>query len=115
MSEFTDVTANYELKKVLVVGEIYEIRQCKNLRTHESLTVKVYRKHDLTDVMYEMIQRELDLLKRIEHPNIITVHNVLEDIDKVYIFIDEIHGQDLFSYIITKKNLSEIECATIAS
>ena len=62
-----------------------------------------------------MIKREIDLLKRLDHPNIMKIHNMIEDEDRVYLVTDNIKGQNLFSYIILKTQLTEAETAAIAS
>ena len=49
-----------------------------------------------------MIKREIDLLKRLDHPNLIKIHNIIEDEDRIYLITDNIRGQNLFSHIIMK-------------
>lgn len=53
--------------------------------------VKVYRKLELTEQNFEMIAREIELLKKLDHPNIIKVHAVIEDVYKIYMIIDDIN------------------------
>ena len=96
-------------------GELYEIRECKDINTSETKAVKIYRKVELTVESIEMIKREIDLLKRLDHPNIMKIHNMIEDEDRVYLVTDNIKGQNLFSYIILKTQLTEAETAAIAS
>ena len=84
------------------VGELYEIRQCKDLNTGEFLAVKIFRKVELTPGAVEMIKQEIDLLRKIDHPNIMKIHNVIEDEDRIYLVTDDIKGPNLFSYIILK-------------
>ena len=77
--------------------------------------VKVYRKLELTDHTIELIKREIDLLKKLDHPNIIKLHNVIEDVDRIYLIIDDIRGSNLFSHIIVRKQLPEAETSAIAA
>ena len=83
-------------------GELYEIRECRDMNTNEQLSVKIYRKVELTPESIVMIKREIDLLKRLDHPNIMKIHNMIEDEDRIYLITDNIKGQSLFSYIILK-------------
>ena len=51
---------------------------------------------------------EIEILKQIDHPNIIKLFDVFED-DKFYCLIFEfMQGGDLYDYIEEKKNLPEI-------
>lgn len=55
------------------------------------LAVKVYRKLELTERNFEMIAREIELLKKLDHPNIIKVHAVIEDMDRIYLIINDLN------------------------
>ena len=83
-------------------GDLYEIRDCRDLHTNEVKAVKIYRKVELTLVNIEMIKREIDLLKRLDHPNIMKIHSVIEDEDRIYIITDSMRGPNLFRHIIIK-------------
>ena len=72
------------------------------MNTGEIKAVKIYRKVELTPDSIHMIKREIDLLKRLDHPNLIKIHNIIEDEDRIYLITDNIRGQNLFSHIIMK-------------
>ena len=57
----------------------------------------------MTESNFKMIAREIELLKRLDHPNIIKVHAVIEDVERIYMIIDDINGVNLFSHIISKQ------------
>ena len=93
----------YELtKKLRATGELYDIRQCKDINTAELKAVKIYRKVELTPEAIDMIKREIELLKKLDHPNIMKIHNIIEDEDRVYLVTDDFNGPNLFSHIIIK-------------
>ena len=62
-----------------------------------------------------MIKRELDLLKRLDHPNLMTIHDIVEDVDRIYLVTDNIKGPNLFNFIIEKYKLREDDTAAIAA
>lgn len=107
---------NFELsKKLRSAGELYEIRQCRDINTGESRAVKIFRKVELTPIAIETIKREVSLLRELDHPNIMKIHQVIEDADRIYLITDDFRGLNLFSHIILKNRLSETETATIAA
>lgn len=77
--------------------------------------MKIFRKVELTPVTIEMIKQEIKLLKSLDHPNIMKIHAVIEDQDRIYLITDDVKGQNLFNHIIYKNKLSENETATIAA
>ena len=77
--------------------------------------MKTFRKSELTKEIVEMIKREIELLMRLDHPNLCKVYDLVEDQEKIYLLIDDYQGQNLFEYIMEKNSLSERETASIAS
>jgi serine/threonine protein kinase len=61
-------------RKCIARGEICEIRQCKDKRSGEVKTAKVFRKSDLSDQALELVLKELRTLSKCDHPNIVKVH-----------------------------------------
>lgn len=58
--------------------------------------------------------REFEILKDLEHPNIIRLEKVFWSVNTFYIFQELVTGGDLFSYIESKGNrLPDIEAAVI--
>ena len=62
-----------------------------------------------------MIKSEIALMKKLDHPNIMKIHNIIEDEYKIYVITDDIRGPNLFSYVIIKNQLNESDTASIAS
>ena len=46
-----------------------------------------------------MLRKEIYLSRVLDHPNIVRIHQVLEDEDKIYLIMDDIKGQSLFFYL----------------
>jgi serine/threonine protein kinase len=53
--------------------------------------------------------REIDILMKLKHPCIISLHQVIHHKQKLYIVMDYIHGTDLMQYIQANNGLSEKE------
>ena len=85
------------------------------MNTNELKSVKIYRKVELTQHAIKMIKSEIALMKKLDHPNIMKIHNIIEDEYKIYVITDDIRGPNLFSYVIIKNQLNESDTASIAS
>jgi calcium-dependent protein kinase len=81
-------------------GELFDIRQCCDLKSGENRGVKIFRKAELDEHRLNLIKKEITLMRDLDHPNIIKVHDIIEDVSKIYLIIDEIKGQNLFQYIL---------------
>ena len=96
-------------------GEFYDIIQVRDKYTNEFRAMKTFRKSELTDDIVKMMKREIELLMRLDHPNLCKIYDLIEDQEKVYLLIDDYKGQNLFEYIMARNSLKESETASIAS
>ena len=62
-----------------------------------------------------MIKNEIEMTKKLDHPNICRVYNIIEDTDKIYLIIDQLNGGSLFKHIFEKNCLKEGDAAAIVS
>ena len=55
------------------------------------------------------IEREIEILKKVKHPNIVQLYSVIEAEKQIFLIMEYIKGEELFQYILLKKKLSEEE------
>ncbi|CAK94943.1 unnamed protein product (macronuclear) [Paramecium tetraurelia] len=53
------------------------------------------------------VQREISILKKVNHPNVIKLYEILESESCVYLVMEYVKGGELYEYIIKKKYLPE--------
>ena len=70
------------------------------------------KKMDTSDI--ELMRTEIEILKICQHPNIIRLYDIFENIDYIYIIMEYCPGGDLFSYLEKRKfQLPEVRTAII--
>jgi serine/threonine protein kinase len=75
------------------------VRLCLDKRDQGKYAVKIYEKYKLTDPMKKKAaQREITVLKRLEHPGIISLHDLIDTPKQIYIVTDYIKGISLQQY-----------------
>ncbi len=57
------------------------IHKYSNLKT----AIKIITKKDMTTVDKELVQTEIEILKICQHPNIIRLFDIFENLDYIYI------------------------------
>lgn len=55
------------------------------------------------------ISREIKILKRIKHPSIVQLYEIVETDDEIYLIMEYCNGGELFDYIVSKQRLRERE------
>lgn len=81
-------------------GENAEVLQARDINTGEYIVVKKLSKED-------EVQREIDIHRQLDHPNILRIKNVVEDFNNIYIVTDRANT-DLFDVILDQKLREEV-------
>ncbi|SPO00014.1 related to protein kinase Gin4p [Cephalotrichum gorgonifer] len=121
----------WQLGKTLGQGSSGMVRLCRHRVTHELAAVKIVAKNssqlvqagslrsiDRSDnrmperIKGEMripmaIEREVAILKLIQHPNIMKLWDIWENRKEIYLVLEYVDHGDLFSYIMRNGRLSE--------
>ncbi|KAG8454484.1 hypothetical protein GDO86_000923 [Hymenochirus boettgeri] len=103
----------YEMGEELGSGQFAIVRKCRERSTGVEYAGKFIKKRRLSSsrrgVSREEIEREVDILREIQHPNIITLHDVFENRTDVVLILELVSGGELFDFLAQKESLSEEE------
>ncbi|KAL9332667.1 hypothetical protein ACSQ67_002277 [Phaseolus vulgaris] len=90
----------YELGKLLGQGNFAKVYHARNLKTGESVAVKVIEKEKiLKNGLEDQTKREISIMKRIKHPNVLQLYEVLATKTKIYFIIEYAKGGELFNKV----------------
>jgi len=56
---------------------------------------------------------EIDILKNLNHPNIVRLYEVFEDKNSIFLVTELCEGRELFDEIIERGTFSELEAAIV--
>ena len=96
----------YEIKGILGKGTFSKVKIGVNKITKEKVAIKIIDKQFILNKNnYDRIKREIYILKKAHHPNIIRVQDIKEDPKNYYIIMEYCKYGELFKQIISKKRL----------
>ena len=79
---------NYKLDQILGSGSYATVRLSTDKHSKEKFAIKIYDKLKLNDAQkLNNVKREISLLKRIDHPNIIRLICAIEDRKSVFFLL----------------------------
>eukprot|EP01083_Nonionella_stella_P260433 888014_1 len=81
-------------------GHYGVVRKCMDRRTGEWYAIKSIRKSKVNKV--EVLKREIDILKEVQHPNLSRLFEVHEDAKYSHLITELCTGGELFDRIIAK-------------
>lgn len=97
----------------LGAGAFGEVRRAKHNKSGLIRAVKIVDKRNLSFEELSIIKEEVNILKSLDHPNILRVLEFFEDADRIYIVTELCRGGELFDRIIQLNQLSEKETKNI--
>uniref|UniRef100_A0A673NKT5 non-specific serine/threonine protein kinase n=1 Tax=Sinocyclocheilus rhinocerous TaxID=307959 RepID=A0A673NKT5_9TELE len=103
----------YDIGEELGSGQFAIVKRCKEKSTGVEYAAKFIKKRQSRasrrGVRREEIEREVDILQELQHPNIITLHDVYENRTDVVLILELVSGGELFDFLAQKESLSEEE------
>ncbi|GAU39862.1 hypothetical protein TSUD_69100 [Trifolium subterraneum] len=90
----------FELGKLLGHGTFAKVHLAKNLKTGESVAIKIISKDKiLKSGLVSHIKREISILRRVRHPNIVQLFEVMATKTKIYFVMEYVRGGELFNKV----------------
>ncbi|CAG8711540.1 3466_t:CDS:1, partial [Acaulospora colombiana] len=99
-------------KKILGRGSFAVVRECTDKRTGVNYALKIIMKKAIRG-KEQMITTELDVLKQVDHQNIVSLHELIETKDAVYIITGLALGGELFSQLLQRGSYTEKDAAIL--
>ena len=104
------ISCDFIIKEKIGEGTFSTVKLAINRQTGEKVAIKIMEK---SKMVYEedknRLEREIEVLKIIRHPNLIHLYSVLKKDDTIYLIMKYIKGIELFDYIVNKTKLTEKE------
>jgi serine/threonine protein kinase len=86
--ERESIEGDYEVKEVLGRGAFSSVKRCINKQTKKEFAVKVIKKKHLDPKTLQNVKDEVDILHKIDHPNVVHLDAVYDTPDKLYIVLE---------------------------
>ncbi|KNA09551.1 hypothetical protein SOVF_152570 [Spinacia oleracea] len=90
----------YELGKLLGHGTFAKVYLAKNVKTDECVAIKILDKEKiLKGGLMVHIKREISILRRVRHPNIVKLFEVMATKSKIFFVMEYVRGGELFNKV----------------
>ena len=107
-----DYLSNYNIRGIIGKGTFSVVKLGENKATKEKVAIKILQKNKiLSKEDLVRIEREIQILSRLNHPNVIKIHHIFEDQKNFYIIMEFCENGELFNRIVEKKFLTEEEAS----
>ncbi|XP_057724297.1 CBL-interacting serine/threonine-protein kinase 11-like [Arachis stenosperma] len=97
----------YELGRLLGCGAFAKVYYARNVKTMQSVAIKVISKKKIMGTsLVSNVKREVSIMSKLNHPNIVKLHEVLATKTKIYFVLEFVKGGELFAKV-SKGRFSE--------
>ncbi|CAI9730550.1 calmodulin-dependent kinase type 1-like [Octopus vulgaris] len=109
----TDIKKRYEFKETLGTGAFSEVVLAEDkLEKGKFVAVKCIDRHGLRG-KEESLENEIQVLRRLKHPNIVQLLDVFEDKQRVFLVMELVTGGELFDRIVEKGSYTERDASAL--
>ncbi|CAN2387810.1 Serine threonine-protein kinase SIK1 [Pristimantis euphronides] len=102
----------YDIEGTLGKGNFAVVKLARHRVTNTQVAIKIIDKTRLDRANLEKIYREVQIMKRLRHPHIIRLYQVMETKDMIYLVTEYAKKGELFDYLTVRGRLSEEEART---
>ncbi|CAG9335437.1 unnamed protein product [Blepharisma stoltei] len=110
-SQSADITSVYEFERELGSGAYGKVFLGREISTNIYRAIKVVQKNRVKD--YDTFCNEIDILKHLDHPNIVNIIETYETNRLCYLVMELCQGGELFDRITAHRYLDEVQAAVI--
>ncbi|XP_015203435.2 NUAK family SNF1-like kinase 1 isoform X2 [Lepisosteus oculatus] len=104
----------YEVLETLGKGTYGKVKRAVERGTGKTVAIKSIRKERITDDLDRVhIQREIEIISSLKHPNIICIYEVFENRDKIVIVMEYASRGELYDYVSNRRKLPETKARHI--
>jgi len=91
----------YEVGRLLGCGAFAKVYHARNVITGQSVAIKVISKKKIsaTSSLMSNIKREISIMRRLNHPHIVKLYEVLASKTKIYFVMELVKGGELFAKV----------------
>eukprot|EP00002_Diphylleia_rotans_P031033 TRINITY_DN6425_c0_g1_i3.p1 TRINITY_DN6425_c0_g1~~TRINITY_DN6425_c0_g1_i3.p1 ORF type:complete len:347 (-),score=91.87 TRINITY_DN6425_c0_g1_i3:285-1325(-) len=111
-SEKNNIADTYELLEKLGSGTFATVRMARDRKTGKLWAIKIIDKK-AAKADLEMMEREVDIMQRVHHTNIIYMHEIYDTDTKLYLVLELVTGGELFDRIVKRGSYTEKDASDV--
>ncbi|XP_023314228.1 calcium/calmodulin-dependent protein kinase type II delta chain isoform X5 [Trichogramma pretiosum] len=107
----TRFSDNYDLKEELGKGAFSVVRRCVQKSTNLEFAAKIINTKKLSSRDFQKLEREARICRKLQHPNIVRLHDSIQEENYHYLVFDLVTGGELFEDIVAREFYSEADAS----
>jgi len=110
MAQRRKTVGDFVIGNTIGEGTFGKVRSGIHRLTGEKVAIKVLEKERIVErADVERVAREISILKKLRHPHVIQLYEIVETPRQLYLIMELASGGELFDYIVQSKRVKEQE------
>ncbi|XP_037050148.1 serine/threonine-protein kinase SIK2 isoform X2 [Bradysia coprophila] len=97
----------YDIERTIGKGNFAVVKLARHRITKNEVAIKIIDKSQLDSGNLQKVYREVDIMKRLDHPHIIRLYQVMETKNMLYIVSEYANQGEIFDYIARYGKMNE--------
>ncbi|CAI4227945.1 unnamed protein product [Auanema sp. JU1783] len=111
MNATTKFSDNYDVKEELGKGAFSVVRRCVHKTLQVEYAAKIINTKKLSARDFAKLEREARICRKLQHPNIVRLHDSIQEESYHYLIFDLVTGGELFEDIVAREFYSEADAS----
>ncbi|XP_025830966.1 serine/threonine-protein kinase BRSK2 [Agrilus planipennis] len=99
----------YRLEKTLGKGQTGLVKLGTHCVSGKKVAIKIINREKLSESVLMKVEREIAIMKLIDHPHVLGLSDVYENKKYLYLVLEHVSGGELFDYLVKKGRLTPKE------
>ncbi|KAK0167128.1 hypothetical protein PV327_004565 [Microctonus hyperodae] len=99
----------YRLEKTLGKGQTGLVKLGVHCVIGKKVAIKIINREKLSESVLMKVEREIAIMKLIDHPHVLGLSDVYENKKYLYLVLEHVSGGELFDYLVKKARLTPKE------
>ncbi|XP_017844167.1 serine/threonine-protein kinase BRSK2 isoform X2 [Drosophila busckii] len=99
----------YRLEKTLGKGQTGLVKLGVHCVMGKKVAIKIINREKLSESVLMKVEREIAIMKLIDHPHVLGLSDVYENKKYLYLILEHVSGGELFDYLVKKGRLTPKE------
>lgn len=104
---------NYELHKTIGTGNFAIVKLATHISTKTQVAIKIINKTRLDNDNLNKTFREISILKRLKHPHIVRLYQVMDTPSRIYLVTEHAKKGEIFDHLVSRGRMAEDEAARL--
>ncbi len=107
------IKSNYKVLETIGKGSYGEVKKLQHKTSGVFRAMKIIKKEECSKEFISSLLNEIDILKTLDHPNIVQIFEFYQDRLNFYLITEYIRGGELFDKITEVRCFTEAKAAKI--